>query len=91
MSSRWSEGFRTALTLRLGLWYAGLFAVSAAVLLTFTYLLLGRALAAQDREVLESMLRALRLRLPAQRPVRAARRWSTPTRARAATSGCWSA
>ena len=22
MSSRWSEGFRTALTLRLGLWYA---------------------------------------------------------------------
>jgi len=56
MSSRWSEGFRTALTLRLGLWYAGLFAVSAAVLLTFTYLLLGRALAAQDREVLESML-----------------------------------
>jgi len=56
MSSRWSEGLRSALTLRLGLWYAGLFAVSAAVLLTFTYLLLGRALAAQDREVLESML-----------------------------------
>ena len=56
MSSRWSEGLRTALTLRLGLWYAGLFALSAAVLLTFTYLLLGRALAAQDREVLESML-----------------------------------
>jgi signal transduction histidine kinase len=56
MSSRWSEGLRTALTLRLGLWYAGLFAISAAVLLTFTYVLLGRALAAQDREVLESML-----------------------------------
>ncbi|MEO5824068.1 MAG: HAMP domain-containing sensor histidine kinase [Vicinamibacteraceae bacterium] len=56
MSSRWSEGLRTALTLRLGLWYAGLFALSAAVLLSFTYLLLGRALAAQDREVLESML-----------------------------------
>jgi signal transduction histidine kinase len=56
MSSKWSEGFRTALTLRLGLWYAGLFAISAAVLLSFTYLLLGRALAAQDREVLESML-----------------------------------
>ena len=56
MSSRWSEGFRTALTLRLGLWYAGLFAISAVVLLTFTYLLLGRALADQDREVLESML-----------------------------------
>ena len=56
MSSRWSEGLRTALTLRLGLWYAALFAISAAVLLSFTYLLLGRALAAQDREVLESML-----------------------------------
>jgi signal transduction histidine kinase len=56
MSSRWSEGLRTALTLRLGLWYAGLFAVSAAVLLVFTYLLLGRALAAQDRDVLESTL-----------------------------------
>lgn len=56
MSSRWSDGLRTALTLRLGLWYAGLFTISAALLLTFTYLLLGRALATQDREVLESML-----------------------------------
>jgi signal transduction histidine kinase len=56
MSSRWSDGLRTALTLRLGLWYAGLFAASAAVLLSFTYLLLGRALAAQDHEVLASML-----------------------------------
>ena len=40
MSSKWSEGLRTALTLRLGLWYAALFAISAAVLLSFTYLLL---------------------------------------------------
>ena len=56
MSSRWSDGLRTALTLRLGLWYAALFAVSATVLLVFTYVLLGRALAAQDHEVLESML-----------------------------------
>ncbi len=56
MSSRWSDGLRTALTLRLGLWYAGLFAISAALLLSFTYLLLDRALATQDREVLESML-----------------------------------
>jgi signal transduction histidine kinase len=56
MSSRWSDGLRTALTLRLGLWYAGLFAISAAVLLSFTYLLLDRALASQDREALESML-----------------------------------
>jgi signal transduction histidine kinase len=56
MSSRWSDSLRTALTLRLGLWYAGLFALSAAVLLVFTYVLLGRALASQDREVLESTL-----------------------------------
>jgi signal transduction histidine kinase len=56
MSSRWSDGFRNALTLRLGLWYAGLFVVSATVLLAITYLLLGRALASQDHEVLASML-----------------------------------
>jgi signal transduction histidine kinase len=56
MSSRWSDSLRTALTLRLGLWYAGLFALSATVLLVFTYVLLGRALASQDREVLESTL-----------------------------------
>ncbi len=56
MSSRWSDGFRNALTLRLGLWYAGLFVVSATVLLAITYLLLGRALASQDHDVLASML-----------------------------------
>jgi len=56
MSSRWSEGLRTALTLRLGLWYAALFAVSATVLLAFTYVTLDHALADKDREVLESML-----------------------------------
>jgi len=56
MSSRWSDWLRTALTLRLGLWYAALFAVSATVLLAFTYVTLDRALADKDREVLESML-----------------------------------
>ena len=56
MSSKWSEGFKTALMLRLGLWYAALFAIGAIGLLVFTYALLGRALAAQDREVLASTL-----------------------------------
>jgi signal transduction histidine kinase len=56
MSSRWSDWLRTALTLRLGLWYAALFAVSATLLLGFTYVTLARALADNDREVLESML-----------------------------------
>lgn len=55
MSSRWSD-LRHAFALRLGLWYAGLFIVSAGVLYGFTYLLLARALAAQDHDVLESML-----------------------------------
>ena len=56
MSSKWSEGFKTALMLRLGLWYAALFAIGAIGLLLFTYALLGRALAAQDRDVLASTL-----------------------------------
>jgi len=56
MSSRWSDALRHALPLRLGLWYAALFAVSATALLVFTYALLGRALAAQDHDVLASML-----------------------------------
>ena len=50
------SGLRQALPLRLGLWYAALFAVSATALSVFTYALLGRALAAQDHDVLASML-----------------------------------
>jgi signal transduction histidine kinase len=56
MSSRWRDYLRHAFTLRLGLWYAALFIVSAITLLVFTYVLLARALAAEDHEVLESML-----------------------------------
>lgn len=56
MSSRWADALRHALPLRLGLWYAALFAVSAATLLVFTYALLARTLAAQDHDVLASML-----------------------------------
>ena len=56
MFSRWRDALRHALALRLGLWYAGLFAVSAVALLLATYLLLARALAQQDHDVLASML-----------------------------------
>jgi signal transduction histidine kinase len=56
MFSKWRESFRHAFALRLGLWYVGLFIASALALSAFTYLLLGRALAAQDHDVLESML-----------------------------------
>ena len=56
MSSKGSEYLRRTFALRLGLYYAGLFTISAITLLAFTYLLLARALAAQDHDVLESML-----------------------------------
>lgn len=56
MSSRWREPIRHAFAWRLGLWYAALFVASTAALALVTYLLLARALAAQDHEVLQSML-----------------------------------
>jgi signal transduction histidine kinase len=56
MSSRWPESIRHTFAWRLGLWYAALFVASAATLALATYLLLGRALAAQDHDVLQSML-----------------------------------
>ncbi len=56
MSSKWSESLRHAFAWRLGLWYAALFVVSAVILSVFTYVLLGRALASQDHNTLESML-----------------------------------
>lgn len=56
MSSKWRDTFRHALTLRLSLWYAGLFVAGAVVLLVGTYGLLAQALVAQDHDVLESML-----------------------------------
>lgn len=55
MFSRWREA-RGAFALRLGVWYAAVFALSAAALVFGTYVLLSRALAARDHEVLESML-----------------------------------
>ena len=56
MSSKWSDTFRHALSLRLGVWYLGLFATSAAILLVVAYVLLARSLAEQDHQELESAL-----------------------------------
>ncbi len=56
MSSRWAEPFRSALALRLALWYFLFFAVSSLVLVGATYLLLARSLQAQDRDTISSML-----------------------------------
>jgi len=56
MSSRWTDSVRHAFAWRLGLWYAALFVASAAALAMVTYVLLARALASQDHDVLQSML-----------------------------------
>ncbi|MBP7779677.1 MAG: HAMP domain-containing histidine kinase [Acidobacteria bacterium] len=56
MSSRPSRGLARAFPLRIALWYAGLFVLSAVAVAVVTYVLLARALAAQDHSVLESML-----------------------------------
>jgi signal transduction histidine kinase len=56
MSSRWRDSIRHAFAWRLGLWYAALFVASSATLALVTYVLLARALAAQDHDVLQSML-----------------------------------
>jgi signal transduction histidine kinase len=56
MSSKWRDHLRHAFALRLGLWYAALFIVSSVSLSVLTYVLLVRALSAQDHDVLESLL-----------------------------------
>jgi signal transduction histidine kinase len=56
MSSRWRDSVGHAFAWRLGLWYAALFVVSTATLALVTYVLLARALAAQDHDVLQLML-----------------------------------
>jgi len=56
MSSNSNRSIGRAFAFRLGLWYAGLFIVSAVALSAATYVLLARALAAQDHDVLQSML-----------------------------------
>ena len=76
MFSGWRDA-RGAFALRLGLWYAAVFILSAAALVFGTYGLLSRALAARDHEVLEAMLTRYareyeRLGLPGLRAVIAA-------------------
>jgi signal transduction histidine kinase len=56
MSSKWGESFRHALALRLGIWYAAIFVVSASALTLFAYLLLARALEVRDHQVIETLL-----------------------------------
>ena len=55
-SSRNRPPAAPAFARRLGLWYAGLFIVSAITLAIATYVLLARALAVQDHQELEAML-----------------------------------
>ena len=55
-SSRNRPPAAPAFARRLGLWYAGLFIVSAVTLAIATYVLLARALALQDHQELEAML-----------------------------------
>ena len=56
MFSRLSRSLGRGFALRLGVWYSGLFIISAMALSAATYGLLAKALADQDHDVLESML-----------------------------------
>ena len=56
MFSRWRDTLGGAFALRIGLWYAAVFAASATALALGTYLLLARALEAQDHDMLDAML-----------------------------------
>lgn len=56
MSSRWTDGLRDALGLRLATWYAVIFLASALALVAITYVLLSASLARYDRESIEAAL-----------------------------------
>lgn len=56
MSSRWTDGLRDALGLRLATWYAVIFLASALALVAVTYVLLSASLARYDRESIEAAL-----------------------------------
>ena len=56
MSSKWGESFRHTLALRLGIWYAAIFVISATALTLFAYLLLARALEVRDHQVIDALL-----------------------------------
>src|SRR5467141_3966235 len=57
MSSGLLEPFRRNIGLRLSLWYALVFTLSSAALLTLVYYLLAAAIGSKDREVLEAQLK----------------------------------
>jgi signal transduction histidine kinase len=57
MSSSPFERLRHSLGFRLGVWYATVFSVSAAILFVLLYLLLASAIGRSDREVIEARLR----------------------------------
>ena len=56
MSSRWTDGLRDALGLRLAAWYAVIFVASTLALVAVTYVLLSASLARYDRESIEAAL-----------------------------------
>jgi signal transduction histidine kinase len=58
MFSNLREGLLRSFTVRLSLWYAAIFTVSAAVLFGLLYLLLASALERKDHEVIETRLKA---------------------------------
>jgi signal transduction histidine kinase len=55
--TRFADRVRHTLGFRLGLWYAGVFVASVALLFTATYALLSRSLAQRDRQIVEDTLR----------------------------------
>lgn len=58
MSSAWISRLQRTLGPRVTIWYAAIFAVSIAVVVTIAYLLLASSLAARDREIVNATLRA---------------------------------
>jgi len=58
MYSNWFSGLLRSFTVRLSLWYALIFTLSAVILFVLLYVLLASALQRKDREVIETRLRA---------------------------------
>ena len=58
MFSKLSELLQRSFTLRLNLWYAGIFILSSGVLFALLYLLLASALQRKDHELIETRLKA---------------------------------
>jgi hypothetical protein len=71
MSSKWGESFRHTLALRLGIWYAAIFVISATALTLFAYLLLARALEVRDHQVIDALLTRYARAVCARRAARA--------------------